>query len=317
MSYTGAFTERTDGATKIYQASVRGDGRSIEPGATASTTQRLFAGAKEVNTINGYEKNLGIKQFDLMIDWGWFHFITKPMFRALDFFFHLFGNFGVAILIVTFCLKLLFLPIANRSYVSMAKMKAVQPEMTSIRERYKDDKMKQQQAMMELYKKEKINPVAGCWPVLVQIPVFFALYKVLFITIEMRHAPFFGWIQDLAAPDPTSIVNLFGLLPFAAPDFVHLGIWPIIMGVTMFVQMKMNPAPPDPVQAQIFTFMPIVFTFMLGSFPAGLVIYWAWNNTLSVTQQYVIMRRNGVKVELWDNLRNTFKRGGKTAPAKS
>ncbi|GJD45191.1 Membrane protein insertase YidC [Methylobacterium cerastii] len=316
-AYTGAFTERTDGATKIYQASVRGDGRSVEPGATASTTQRLFAGAKEVNTINGYEKNLGIKQFDLMIDWGWFHFITKPMFRALDFFFHLLGNFGVAILIVTFCLKLLFLPIANRSYVSMAKMKAVQPEMTSIRERYKDDKMKQQQAMMELYKKEKINPVAGCWPVLVQIPVFFALYKVLFITIEMRHAPFFGWIQDLAAPDPTSIVNLFGLLPFAAPDFVHLGIWPIIMGVTMFVQMKMNPAPPDPVQAQIFTFMPIVFTFMLGSFPAGLVIYWAWNNTLSVTQQYVIMRRNGVKVELWDNLRNTFKRGSKTAPAKS
>ncbi|TXM92230.1 membrane protein insertase YidC, partial [Methylobacterium sp. WL103] len=316
-AYTGAFTERTDGATKIYQASVRGDGRSVEPGATASTTQRLFAGAKEVNTINGYEKNLGIKQFDLMIDWGWFHFITKPMFRALDFFFHLLGNFGVAILIVTFCLKLLFLPIANRSYVSMAKMKAVQPEMASIRERYKDDKMKQQQAMMELYKKEKINPVAGCWPVLVQIPVFFALYKVLFITIEMRHAPFFGWIQDLAAPDPTSIVNLFGLLPFAAPDFVHLGIWPIIMGVTMFVQMKMNPAPPDPVQAQIFTFMPIVFTFMLGSFPAGLVIYWAWNNTLSVTQQYVIMRRNGVKVELWDNLRNTFKRGSKTAPAKS
>ena len=316
-AYTGAFTERTDGATKIYQASVRGDGRSVEPGATASTTQRLFAGAKEVNTINGYEKNLGIKQFDLMIDWGWFHFITKPMFRALDFFFHLLGNFGVAILIVTFCLKLLFLPIANRSYVSMAKMKAVQPEMASIRERYKDDKMKQQQAMMELYKKEKINPVAGCWPVLVQIPVFFALYKVLFITIEMRHAPFFGWIQDLAAPDPTSVVNLFGLLPFAAPDFVHLGIWPLIMGVTMFVQMKMNPAPPDPVQAQIFTFMPIVFTFMLGSFPAGLVIYWAWNNTLSVTQQYVIMRRNGVKVELWDNLRNTFKRGSKTAPAKS
>ena len=315
-AYTGAFTERTDGATKIYQASVRGDGRSVEPGATASTTQRLFAGAKEVNTINGYEKNLGIKQFDLMIDWGWFHFITKPMFRALDFFYHLLGNFGVAILIVTFCLKLLFLPIANRSYVSMAKMKAVQPEMTSIRERYKDDKMKQQQAMMELYKKEKINPVAGCWPVLIQIPVFFALYKVLFITIEMRHAPFFGWIQDLAAPDPTSIVNLFGLLPFPAPDFVHLGIWPLIMGVTMFVQMKMNPTPPDPVQAQIFTFMPIVFTFMLGSFPAGLVIYWAWNNTLSVTQQYVIMRRNGVKVELWDNLRNTFKRGNKSVPAK-
>ncbi|MFD0937945.1 membrane protein insertase YidC, partial [Methylobacterium trifolii] len=317
-SYTGSFTERTDGATKVYQASVRGDAKAVEPGASVASTQRLFAGAKEVNAINGYEKDLGIKQFDLMIDWGWFHFITKPMFRALDFFYHLLGNFGVSILIVTFCLKLLFLPIANRSYVSMAKMKAVQPEMTSIRERYKDDKMKQQQAMMELYKKEKINPVAGCWPVLVQIPVFFALYKVLFITIEMRHAPFFGWIQDLAAPDPTSILNLFGLLPFAAPDFVHLGIWPLVMGVTMFVQMKMNPAPPDPVQAQIFTFMPIVFTFMLGSFPAGLVIYWAWNNTLSVIQQYVIMRRNGVKVELWDNLRGTFRKGsaGKTTAAK-
>ncbi|MER2264915.1 membrane protein insertase YidC [Methylobacterium oxalidis] len=317
-AYTGAFTERSEGATKVYQASVRADGRSVEPGATAASTQRLFAGAKEVNTINAYERDLGIKQFDLMIDWGWFHFITKPMFRALDFFFHLFGNFGVSILVVTAILKIFFLPIANRSYVSMAKMKAVQPEMLSIRTRYADDKMKQQQAMMELYKKEKINPVAGCWPVLIQIPVFFALYKVLFITIEMRHAPFFGWIQDLAAPDPTSIVNLFGLLPFAPPDFIHLGIWPIIMGITMFVQMKMNPAPPDPVQAQIFTFMPIIFTFMLGSFPAGLVIYWAWNNLLSVIQQYVIMRRNGVKVELWDNLKGTFRRSGsEKATAKS
>ncbi|MCC0804671.1 membrane protein insertase YidC [Methylobacterium sp. W2] len=317
--YTGSFTERTDGATKVYQASVRGDGRNVAPGTTVTATQQLFAGAKEVNTINNYQKDLGIKQFDLMIDWGWFHFITKPMFRALDFFFHLFGNFGVSILVVTFCLKLLFLPIANKSYQSMAKMKAVQPEMASIRERYGDDKMKQQQAMMELYKKEKINPVAGCWPVLIQIPVFFALYKVLFITIEMRHAPFFGWIQDLAAPDPTNILNLFGLLPFAAPDFIHLGIWPIVMGITMFIQMKMNPAPPDPVQAQIFTFMPIVFTFMLGSFPAGLVIYWAWNNTLSVIQQYVIMRRNGVKVELWDNLGGMFKKkpADKNAPAKS
>ncbi|WP_336488200.1 membrane protein insertase YidC [Methylobacterium nigriterrae] len=317
-AYTGAFTERTDGATKVYQASVRADARTVEPGASVGSTQRLFAGAKEVNTINAYERDLGIKQFDLMIDWGWFHFITKPMFRALDFFYHLFGNFGVSILVVTLILKIFFLPIANRSYVSMAKMKAVQPEMQSIRSRYADDKMKQQQAMMELYKKEKINPVAGCWPVLIQIPVFFALYKVLFITIEMRHAPFFGWIQDLAAPDPTSILNLFGLLPFVAPDFIHLGIWPLIMGVTMFVQMKMNPAPPDPVQAQIFTFMPIIFTFMLGSFPAGLVIYWAWNNTLSVIQQYVIMRRNGVKVELWDNLKGTFRKSAsEKAAAKS
>ncbi|AWN42125.1 membrane protein insertase YidC [Methylobacterium durans] len=317
-AFTGAFTERSEGATKVYQASVRADARNVEPGASVVSTQRLFAGAKEVNTINAYERDLSIKQFDLMIDWGWFHFITKPMFRALDFFFHLFGNFGVSILVVTLILKIFFLPIANRSYVSMAKMKAVQPEMQSIRTRYADDKMKQQQAMMELYKKEKINPVAGCWPVLIQIPVFFALYKVLFITIEMRHAPFFGWIQDLAAPDPTSILNLFGLLPFAAPDFIHLGIWPLIMGITMFVQMKMNPAPPDPVQAQIFTFMPIIFTFMLGSFPAGLVIYWAWNNLLSVIQQYVIMRRNGVKVELWDNLKGTFRRSAsEKAAAKS
>ncbi|MCJ2036660.1 membrane protein insertase YidC [Methylobacterium sp. J-068] len=317
--YTGRFTERTDGATKVYQADVFGNAQTVQPGATVAATQQLFAGAKEVNTVNAYQANQNIKQFDLLIDWGWFHFITKPMFRALDFFFHLFGNFGIAILVVTLCLKLLFLPIANKSYQSMAKMKAVQPEMASIRERYADDKMKQQQAMMELYKKEKINPVAGCWPVLIQIPVFFALYKVLFITIEMRHAPFFGWIQDLAAPDPTNILNLFGLLPFAAPDFIHLGIWPIIMGITMFIQMKMNPAPPDPVQAQIFTFMPIVFTFMLGSFPAGLVIYWAWNNTLSVIQQYIIMRRNGVKVELWDNLRGMFRRksADKSAVAKS
>ncbi|UMY16097.1 membrane protein insertase YidC [Methylobacterium organophilum] len=314
--YTGSFTERSEGATKVYQTSIRGEAATVAPGASAATTQRLFAGAKEVNQINAYERDLGIKQFDLMIDWGWFYFITKPMFRALDFFFHLFGNFGVSILVVTLILKIFFLPIANRSYVSMAKMKAVQPEQAAIRERYKDDKLKMQQATMELYKKEKINPVAGCWPVLIQIPVFFALYKVLFITIEMRHAPFFGWIQDLAAPDPTSLLNLFGLLPFAAPDFIHLGIWPIIMGITMFVQMKMNPAPPDPVQAQVFTFMPILFTFMLGSFPAGLVIYWAWNNTLSVLQQYVIMRRNGVKVELWDNLRNTFKRNEKSAAAK-
>ncbi|MBK3421345.1 membrane protein insertase YidC, partial [Methylobacterium ajmalii] len=311
--YTGSFTERDEGATKVYQASSLGEAKQLAPGATVSSEQRLFAGAKEVGAIDGYEKSLSIKRFDLLIDWGWFYFITKPMFKALDFFYRLFGNFGVSILIVTLLLKLLFLPIANRSYVSMAKMKAVQPEMTAIRERYADDKVKQQQAMMELYKKEKINPVAGCWPVLVQIPVFFSLYKVLFVTIEMRHAPFFGWIRDLAAPDPTSLFNLFGLLPYTPPDFLHLGIWPLIMGVTMFVQMKMNPAPPDPVQAQVFTFMPIIFTFMLGSFPAGLVIYWAWNNTLSVIQQYVIMRRNGVKVELWDNLRSTFSRAPKAA----
>ncbi|MGY2048954.1 membrane protein insertase YidC [Methylobacterium sp. JK268] len=306
--YTGSFTERDEGQTKVYQASSLGEAKTLAPGSTLQASQRLFAGAKEVSTVDAYRTGQNILKFDLLIDWGWFYFITKPMFKALDFFYKLFGNFGVSILIVTFILKLFFLPIANRSYVSMAKMKAVQPEMTAIRERYADDKVKQQQAMMELYKKEKINPVAGCWPVLIQIPVFFSLYKVLFVTIEMRHAPFFGWIRDLAAPDPTSVLNLFGLLPFAPPDLFHLGVWPIVMGITMFLQMKMNPAPPDPVQAQVFTFMPIIFTFMLGSFPAGLVIYWAWNNLLSITQQYVIMRRNGVKVELWDNLRSTFSR---------
>ena len=312
--YTGSFTERDEGTAKVYQANVLGDARTLAPGATAESTQHLFAGAKEVSTVDAYERTLGIKRFDLLIDWGWFYFITKPLFRVLDFFYKLFGNFGVAILIVTVLVKLVFFPLANKSYTSMAKMKAVQPEMTAIRERFADDKMKQQQALMDLYKKEKINPVAGCWPVLIQIPVFFALYKVLFVTIEMRHAPFFGWIRDLAAPDPTTVFNLFGLLPFdpttvpAVGSFLHLGAWPLVMGVTMWLQMKMNPEPPDPVQKQMFAWMPLIFTFMLASFPAGLVIYWAWNNLLSVTQQYAIMKRNGVKVELWDNLRSTFAR---------
>jgi YidC/Oxa1 family membrane protein insertase len=301
--YTGSFTERDEGRTKVYQANVLGEARTVQAGASSEVTQRLFAGAKEVAAVDAYEKNLGIKRFDLLIDWGWFYFITKPLFKVMDYIYHLLGNFGLAILIVTVMLKILFFPLANKSYASMAKMKAVQPEMVAIRERFADDKVKQQQALMELYKKEKINPVAGCWPMLIQIPVFFALYKVLFVTIEMRHAPFYGWIRDLAAPDPTNIFNLFGALPFTPPEFLHLGIWPIIMGITMFLQMKMNPEPPDPIQKQMFAWMPLVFTFMLASFPAGLVIYWAWNNLLSVTQQYFIMRKNGVKVELWDNLR--------------
>jgi YidC/Oxa1 family membrane protein insertase len=301
--YTGSFTERDEGRTKIYQANVLGEARTVQAGASSEVTQRLFAGAKEVAAVDAYEKNLGIKRFDLLIDWGWFYFITKPLFKVMDYIYHLLGNFGLAILIVTVMLKILFFPLANKSYASMAKMKAVQPEMVAIRERFADDKVKQQQALMELYKKERINPVAGCWPMMIQIPVFFALYKVLFVTIEMRHAPFYGWIRDLAAPDPTNIFNLFGLLPFTPPEFFHLGIWPIIMGITMFLQMKMNPEPPDPIQKQMFAWMPLVFTFMLASFPAGLVIYWAWNNLLSVTQQYFIMRKNGVKVELWDNLR--------------
>jgi YidC/Oxa1 family membrane protein insertase len=275
---------------------------------------RLFAGAKEVATIDGYDKALNLNRFELLIDWGWFYFITKPMFKAIDFFFHLVGNFGVAILIVTVLVKILFFPLANKSYASMAKMKAVQPEMVNIRERYADDKMKQQQALMELYKKEKINPLAGCLPIAIQIPVFFSLYKVLFITIEMRHAPFFGWIRDLSAPDPTNIFNLFGLIPVDPTmlpvfgHFLHLGFWPIIMGITMFFQMKLNPAPPDPTQKMIFDWMPLIFTFMLAGFSAGLVIYWAWNNTLSVAQQSVIMRRNGAKIELFDNIAGMFKK---------
>ncbi|WP_069882299.1 membrane protein insertase YidC [Bosea sp. BIWAKO-01] len=311
--YDGRYSSVQTGNSHTYQADFLGEAVTVAPGASATSNARLFAGAKEVAAIDGYEKNLGIKRFELMIDWGWFYFITKPLFFVMDWVYKHVGNFGVSILIVTVLLKALFFPLANKSYASMAKMKAVQPEMLAIRERYADDKMKQQQALMELYKTQKINPLAGCWPVLVQIPVFFALYKILFITIEMRHAPFFGWIKDLAAPDPTSVFNLFGLLPFAVPAMLMIGAWPIFMGITMFVQMKMNPEPPDPVQKMMFTWMPVFFTFLLGSFPAGLVIYWSWNNLLSIVQQGFIMRKHGVKIELFDNLKSMF--GKKPAAA--
>jgi YidC/Oxa1 family membrane protein insertase len=304
--YEGRFSSVQTGSQRTYQADFLSEAVTVAPGASAASSARLFAGAKEVAAINGYERDFGIKRFDLMIDWGWFYFITKPMFFLLDWIFKHVGNFGVAILVVTLLLKGVFFPLASKSYASMAKMKAMQPEMLALRERYADDKMKQQQALMELYKTQKINPLAGCWPVLVQIPVFFALYKILFITIEMRHAPFFGWIRDLAAPDPTNLFNLFGALPFTPPTMLHLGLWPIIMGITMFVQMKMNPEPPDPVQKMMFTWMPVFFTFLLGSFPAGLVIYWSWNNLLSVMQQGYIMRKHGVKIELFDNLKGLF-----------
>ncbi len=275
---------------------------TIAPGAKQASASMLFAGAKQVNVIDAYETKYNIRLFERMIDWGWFYFITKPLFHALDFFYHLVGNFGVSILIVTVLVKLIFFPLANKSYESMSKMKKLQPEMKRLQERYKDDKMKQQQALMELYKKEKINPLSGCLPILVQIPVFFALYKVIFVSIEMRHAPFFGWIQDLSAPDPTTIFNLFGLIPWAPPEFLMVGAWAILMGITMFVQMKLNPTPPDPIQQQIFTWMPVLFTFLLASFPAGLVIYWTWNNALSILQQWYIMRRQGVEVNLLENL---------------
>jgi YidC/Oxa1 family membrane protein insertase len=297
---------------KTYQSDYLGPAQTIAPGGTAVVDGRLFAGAKEVSIVDHYNDRLGLNKFDRLIDWGWFYFITKPLFLAMDWIYRQVGNFGVAILIITVIIKIFFFPLANKSYASMAKMKAVQPEMMAIRERFADDKVKQQQAMMELYKKEQINPIAGCLPIIIQIPVFFALYKVLFVTIEMRHAPFFGWIKDLSAPDPTTIFNLFGLIPWDPSQvpmfgpFLMLGIWPLIMGVTMWFQMKLNPPPPDPTQAMIFNYMPIIFTFMLASFPAGLVIYWAWNNTLSVAQQSVIMHKHGAKIELWDNLKAMF-----------
>jgi YidC/Oxa1 family membrane protein insertase len=307
------FSSGQIGQLKTYQADYLLDPQTIAPGGTGSAEGRLFAGAKEVATVNAYQDALHLNRFELLIDWGHFYFITQPMFWAIDHIYRYVGNFGVAILIITLIVKLLFLPLANKSYASMAKMKAVQPEMTAIRTRYADDKVKQQQAMMELYKKEKINPVAGCLPIAIQIPVFFSLYKVLFVTIEMRHAPFFGWIKDLSGPDPTNVFNLFGLIaydPTVLPvvgAFLHLGAWPLIMGVTMFLQMKLNPPPPDPAQQVIFNWMPVIFTFMLANFSAGLVIYWAWNNSLSVAQQSFIMHRHGAKITLWDNIAALFR----------
>ncbi|TIL94536.1 MAG: membrane protein insertase YidC [Mesorhizobium sp.] len=297
-----------------YQADFLTDPITVDAGQSATVESEIFAGAKEVAKVNAYAEDRNIRLFDRLIDWGWFIWITKPMFYLIDTMYKFFGNFGLAILATTVVVKAAFYPLANKSYASMANMKKVQPKMLEIREKYADDKMKQQQAMMELYKTEKINPLAGCWPVALQIPVFFALYKVLYITIEMRHAPFFGWIQDLAAPDPTSIFNLFGLIPIALPDMLMIGVWPLIMGLTMFLQMRMNPTPPDPTQAMIFTWMPVVFTFMMAGFPAGLVIYWAWNNLLSIIQQGVIMKRQGAKIELWDNLVALFRK--KPSPAE-
>jgi YidC/Oxa1 family membrane protein insertase len=302
------------GSIKTYQTDYLLDGRTIQPGGTASADARLFAGAKEVSVVNEYNDTLRLNLFDRLIDWGWFYFITKPMFWALDSIYKLVGNFGIAILIVTVIIKLIFFPLANKSYASMAKMKTLQPKMQALRERYPDDKVKQQQELMELYKSEKINPIAGCLPILIQVPVFFSLYKVLFVTIEMRHAPFYGWIKDLSAPDPTTVFNLFGLIPWDPSHvpilgaYMMVGAWPLIMGVTMWAQMKLNPPPPDPAQKMIFDWMPVIFTFMLASFSAGLVIYWAWNNTLSVLQQSVIMSRHGAKIELFDSFKSMGQR---------
>jgi YidC/Oxa1 family membrane protein insertase len=266
---------------------------TIAPGAEATFATRAFAGAKEVNLLDAYSSRYGIVDFDKAVDFGWFYFLTKPFFHILHFLGVTFGNFGVAILVFTLALKILFFPLANKSYKSMAKMKILGPKMSEIKERYKDDPQKAQAEMMALYRSEKVNPASGCLPILIQIPVFFALYKVLFVTIEMRHAPFFGWIHDLSAPDPTNLFNLFGLLPFdpaAWSSLFHMPAWAIAMGITMFLQFKLNPTPPDPIQAKLFAWMPLIFTFMLASFPAGLVIYWTWNNLLSIAQQWSIMR---------------------------
>jgi YidC/Oxa1 family membrane protein insertase len=293
-----------------YQTDYLRDPGVIPQGESRQVQAQLFAGAKEVKLLQRYETQDSIKQFDLLIDWGWFFFITKPLYYLMESINSYVHNFGITILILTVLVRAAFFPLANKQFSSMAKMKKLQPQMQQIRERYQDDKVRQQQELMDLYKREKVNPVAGCVPVLFQIPVFFALYKVLFITIDMRHAPFFGWIHDLSAPDPTSLFNLFGLLPYDVPPFLHIGVWPLIMGITMWLQMQLNPQQPDPVQQQIFSWMPVIFTFLLASFPAGLVIYWAWSNTLSLTQQYIIMKRQGAEIHLMGNLSRQFRSVG-------
>ena len=320
-SFQPRYSYFSEGRTR-YQSDFLTGTVTINPGATQQFDNLFFAGAKVSSQLNAYKEKYDIRLFDRMIDWGWFFFITKPMFQVIDFLYRLLGNFGLAILATTVIVKAIFFPLANMSYASMARMKLVQPKMQEIKEKFGEDREKMQKAMMDLYRTEKINPVAGCWPMLIQIPVFFSLYKVIYITIEMRHAPFFGWIQDLSAPDPSHIFNLFGLLPYdpsAIPvlgTFLAIGVWPLVMGITMFLQMRMNPTPPDPTQAMIFNWMPLIFMFMLARFPAGLVIYWAWNNTLSIIQQGVIMKKNGVKIELWDNLKTMFRLGKKAKSAE-
>ncbi len=296
----------TGGRPELYTAEYTRPEVTVAAGQQQSVEGQLYAGAKQVKVVEGYETTHNIKMFNKLIDWGWFYFLTRPLNHLLDWLYQILGNFGLAILAVTVLVKGVFYPLANKSYESMAKMKKLQPQMELLREKYKDDKPRQQQEVMQLYQKEKINPLAGCLPILIQIPVFFALYKVLFISIDMRHAPFYGWIRDLSAPDPTSLFNLFGLLPYAVPDFLHVGVWPIIMGITMFVQMQLNPPQPDPIQQKMFSYMPLIFTFLLASFPAGLVIYWAWNNLLSIFQQYYISQKAGAEIHLLDNMKRIF-----------
>ena len=270
-------------------------GTEVGPNSSIEEKIQIITAAKRVNVIDGYAENLKINKFDLVIDWGFMYFITKPLFFALDYFFKLLGNYGLAIIAVTVCIRLAFFPLANFSFKSMGKMKLLAPEMARLKELHKDDKMKLQQAMMALYKKEKVNPMSGCLPILVQIPVFFAFYKILFVTLEMRHMPFYGWVKDLSDRDPTSVFNLFGLIPWDPPSFLLIGAWPIIMGLTMFLQQKLNPAPPDPIQAKIFMFFPVFLTVILAPFPAGFVIYWSFNNIFTMIQQYIVQRKMTIK----------------------
>lgn len=293
---------------EIFRTSYLLSAIAIPAGGTAKVSSRVFGGAKEVKTLQAYEVNtadgrLGVVDFDKAVDWGWLNFLTRPIFFVLEFFGSLVGNYGVAILLLTLCIKALLFPLANKGYESMTKMKKLQPQLEKLRTRHEDDKMKLQQEMMGLYKKEGVNPMAGCLPILIQMPIFFALYKTLFVTLELRHEPFFGWIKDLSAPDPTNLFNLFGLIPFDPTSlpligtFLGIGVLPILMGAAMWFQMSLNPPPPDPVQRQIFAFLPLIFVFLFAGFSAGLVVYWIWNTVLSVAQQLVIMKKNGVTVE--------------------
>lgn len=282
-------------ATDIYQIDYKAPAVTVAAGAAAETTHRLFAGAKIVGLLNEYNDKLGIDSLDYAVDWGWFYFLTKPFFHGLDWLGVTIGNFGIAILVFTVFLRLAFFPIANKQYAAFAKMKKLQPKMEELKKKHGDNREALSMEMMKLYKEEKANPLAGCLPILLQIPVFFALYKVLYVTIEMRHAPFYGWIHDLSAADPTTLFNLFGLIPWDPPSMLHIGIWPLLMGATMWLQQKMNPANPDPVQQKVMMLLPFIFTYMMASFPAGLVIYWTWSNLLSIAQQWFIMRRMGVK----------------------